>query len=123
MSRIFKTKVFMRWADKYNVSDAILVQAVQEMESGMITADLGGSVFKQRIPLPGQGKRGGARTIIAARLNERYFFLYGFAKNEQDNISKQELRLLQEAGQELLGLDSKTLRESIDKHKIKEIKQ
>ena len=85
MSRAFKTKVFSRWADKAGVSDETLRTAVQEMEAGNITADLGGAVFKQRIPLPGRGKSGGARTIIAARMKERYFFLRGFAKNELDN--------------------------------------
>jgi DNA-binding transcriptional regulator YiaG len=41
------------------------------MAGGLIDADLGGHVVKKRVALPGQGKRGGARTIVATKLAER----------------------------------------------------
>jgi hypothetical protein len=48
--------------------------------SGLIDADLGGHIVKKRVALPGRGKSGGARTLLAYRLGDRAFFVYGFAK-------------------------------------------
>ena len=57
----------------------------------MIDADLGGGVIKQRIARPGGGKSGGFRTIILFRTAERAVFIYGFRKNERNNIRDDEL--------------------------------
>lgn len=54
---------------------------------------------------PGGGKRGGARTLVATKMADRWFFLYGFAKSEQVNVTLHELRVLQEVAKELLGFD------------------
>ena len=59
--------------------------------------------------LPGQGKRGGARTIVATKGTDRWFFLYGFGKNERANIDKNELKVFQEVAKELLGLNDRQL--------------
>lgn len=57
----------------------------------MIDADLGGGVIKQRFARLGQGKSGGFRSIVLFRRGARAFFVYGFAKNDRDNIDRQEL--------------------------------
>jgi hypothetical protein len=88
---------------RIGMTDGALWAAVLEMTQGLIDADLGGHVVKKRVALPGQGKRGGARTIVATKLAERWFFLYGFRKNERANIDKDELRALQQVANELLG--------------------
>ena len=85
--RIFKSKWFARFARKNGLSDAALQAAVAEIEVGSFDADLGGHVYKQRIARSGQGKRGGYRTILLFKQGERAFFVYGFAKNELDNIA------------------------------------
>lgn len=72
-----------------------LCEAVIEMARGLIDADLGGGVVKKRVPLPGRGKRGGARTIVATNKSDRWFFLHGFVKNERQNLSAEELTALQ----------------------------
>ena len=102
--RAFKTRTFQRWADKAGVTDGALIDAVAQMERGLIDADLGGSLFKQRVSLPGRGKSGSTRTIIAPRFARVLFFLYGFEKSERDNISTKELLLYQRFARELLGL-------------------
>lgn len=76
--RIFKTRTFQRWAAKVGVNDRALCDAVAKMECGLIGADLGGNLYKQRVALPGHGKSGGTRTIIATRFAGVLFFLYGF---------------------------------------------
>src|SRR5690606_1307676 len=81
--RIFRTRTFSRWMRHSGLTDSALRQAVFEMAQGLYDADLGGRVVKKRIALPGQGKRSGARTIVATTMAERWFFLYGFRKNEQ----------------------------------------
>ena len=81
---------------KTEVTDAALCKAVEEMTAGLIDADLGGGVVKKRVGLAGRGKRGGARTLVATNKGSRWFFVFGFEKNERDNISDDELQALQD---------------------------
>src|SRR5271163_3794907 len=89
--RVFKNKSFVRFARKARITDAALCAAIADASRGLIDADLGGGVVKQRIARKGGGKSGGFRTIILFRLRERAFFVHGFAKNEKDNIRDDEL--------------------------------
>jgi len=82
--RIFKNKAFVRFAKKKaGLDDIALCKSIQDAARGLIAADLGGGVVKQRIARPGQGKSGGFRTLIVFRAGARAFFVHGFAKNEQ----------------------------------------
>jgi hypothetical protein len=112
-SRVFRTKTFSRWMRKAGLTDAALLWAVEEMHKGLIDADLGGHVFKKRVALAGQGKRGGARTIVATKLADRWFFLFGFGKNEQANIDKDELKFFQEVAKDLLALSDAQLQAAV----------
>jgi hypothetical protein len=89
--RVFKTRTFARGSRKAGLADGVLRQAVEEMAAGLVDVDLGGRVYKKRVPMPGRGKRGGARTLVGADLGDRWFFLYGFEKNERDSIDPREL--------------------------------
>ncbi len=102
MQRVFKTRHFARWMRKTELTDSALCAAVAEMAQGLIDADLGGGVIKKRVGLAGRGKRGGARTLIATNKNTRWFFVYGFEKNERANIATNELEALQALASELL---------------------
>ena len=106
---------------KTGLTDQALCTAVSEMSEGLIDADLGGSVLKKRISLPGQGKRGGARTLVATKMADRWFYLYGFSKNERVNISQDELRVLQEVAKDLLGFDERQLATALSSGEIVEI--
>jgi hypothetical protein len=88
---------------KSGVSDTALCAAVIEMAQGLIDADLGGGVVKKRVSLPGRGKRGGARAIVATNKGDRWFFLHGFAKTERENVSAEELSGPFSGGSERLG--------------------
>jgi hypothetical protein len=90
MSRVFKTRHFSRWMRKTELTDSRLCAAVLEMAQGLIDADLGGGVVKKRVGLAGRGKRGGARTLVATNKGNRWFFLFGFEKNDRANISDEE---------------------------------
>lgn len=111
--RIFKTRWFNKWANKEWLGDEAIRQAVEELRAGLIDADLGGHVYKKRIALPGQGKRGGVRTLLAFKVDERAFFMYGFAKNERENIAEDELRALKAYARELLGYSEAALEKAL----------
>ncbi len=101
--QVYKSKWFTKWADKEDLTDRDLSAAVEEMANGLIDADLGGHVMKKRVALQGQGKSGGARTLLAFKVGEQAFFMYGFAKNQQDNISAKELKALKAIAKQVLG--------------------
>ena len=121
MKRVFLTRTFTRWMRKTGLSNDAICLAVSEMAQGLIDADLGGNVVKKRIRLSGQGKRGGARTIVATKMADRWFFLYGFSKNERANIDKNELKVLQEVAKELLDLDDQQLTIALSAGEIMEV--
>lgn len=93
--RIFKTKALARFAKREAISDESLAAAIETAKRGLIDADLGGGLIKQRVARPGQGKRGGFRMLIGFR-SDRAIFLFGFAKNERDNIDDKQLTTLRE---------------------------
>lgn len=111
--RILKNKTFSKWAVKEGVSDTSLRAAVDEMELGLIDADLGGHVVKKRVAVGGRGKSGGVRTLLAYRLGDKAFFVFGFAKNARANISVDELKALKRLAKELLSYSDKALTEAI----------
>lgn len=121
MKRIFRTRTFSRWARKVGLPDSALGHAVSEMERGLIDADLGGNVVKKRVPLAGRGKRGGARTLVATQFDDRWFFLYGFAKNERANLTANELRVLQEVAKDVLAFNDTDLAIAVSTGELVEI--
>ncbi|MBL8540919.1 MAG: type II toxin-antitoxin system RelE/ParE family toxin [Betaproteobacteria bacterium] len=121
MRRVFKTRVFSRWMRKTSLIDIALCAAVSEMERGLIDADLGGAVLKKRVALPGRGKSGSVRTLVATNKSNRWFFLFGFEKNERGNVSAKELEALQAIATDLLRLSSAELDAHIAIEALQEI--
>ena len=106
---------------KTELTDAALCAAVIEMERGLIDADLGGGVFKKRVGLAGRGKRSGARTLVATNRSGRWFFVFGFEKNDRDNISDDELEALKDIAAQLLDRTDKQINEAIVDETLTEI--
>jgi hypothetical protein len=119
--QILKILTFERWQKKMDLADHALRQAVVEMQQGLIDADLGGGVVKKRVARPGAGKRGGYRTILATNRHDRWIFLYGFEKNERDNVTRQELLALKRMAKELLALSAEHIRTALQQGEMKEI--
>jgi hypothetical protein len=111
--RLFKVKWFVKFARRERIADANLKETVVRAVHGLIDADLGGHVIKQRIARPGQGKSGGYRVIVALRARNRAVFLYGFAKNEKDNIGDDELETLKEIAAAWLEADERKLESAL----------
>ena len=120
--KIFKTQWFTRWAKKEKLTDKALVKAVKEMEQGLFEADLGGYVIKKLVPLFGRGKSSGARTIIAYKVKNKAFFIYGFAKNKRDNVSTKELQALQILAANLVEYTNPMLDIAIRENELTEVK-
>lgn len=119
--RTLKTKWSSRWARKHAVTDDVLRAAVDEMSRGLVDADLGGHVVKKRLPLPGRGKRGGARTIVAFRTGRHTFFVYGFAKNERDTIDADELDGFRVLADALQHYGDRQLQQAIEAGELNEV--
>lgn len=119
--RIFETKWFARYARKEKIDDAGLCAAIARAEKGYIDAALGGNLIKQRVARDGGGKSGGFRTIIAYRSAERSVFLYGFAKNERQNIRTDELEVLKKLAQRFLSMRDSDIEKAIVEGELIEV--
>ena len=121
--RVFKNKWFNHWASKEGISDAVLLDAAKEIATGMVEADLGGCLFKKRLPRAGAGKRGGYRVVVGYRKpnTERIIFLYSFAKNEKTNISVKEEAALSLAAESFVSTADKQVQELLATGSIWEV--
>lgn len=121
MIRIFKTRTFVAAFKKVDIADTLLVTAVQELSRGLHDGDLGGGLYKKRLAVGGKGKRGSVRTIVATRAGERWFYLYGFKKNERADITPREQAALKALARDLLGLKEEELQTALRDGAIWEI--
>ena len=119
--RIFKTRYFSKFARRENIGNEKLVATILRAEKGGIDARLGGGLIKQRVARAGSGRSGGYRTIIAWRAEDRAIFLYGFAKNERDNIDEADLERLRNAARELLSFSERDIDAAVEAGKLTEI--
>ncbi len=119
--QVYKTKWLSRFARHEGITDNSLLDAIGRAERGLIDADLGGCLIKQRVARQGQGRSGGYRTIIAFRAKGRAVFLYCFAKNERDNIEPDELLELRMVGLNWLNATLEEIAEAIEEGLLQEI--
>ena len=119
--RILKSKHFARFMKDTGITNTDLREAVRQAEAGLIDADLGGGLIKQRIARPNQGKSSGFRTILVFRTADRSVFIYGFAKNNRANIRQDELKALKVLAAELLAYSDAQLNQAIRKGALLEV--
>ena len=119
--RIFKTKALARFTKRESIGDESLVAAVESARRGLIDADLGGGLIKQRVARSGEGKRGGFRMLVAFR-TDRAIFLFGFAKNERDNIEDKQLTTLREIVALWFAADDKKIAQALKDGLLIEVK-
>jgi len=119
--RIFKNAWFGRFARKENIHDAALREAIQRVENGLVDADLGSGVLKQRVARPGSGKAKGYRTIILFREGEKAFFVYGFAKGDRGNIRTDEKEQFKKMARHVLSLSDSQLNVLIANGQFEEV--
>jgi len=118
---IYKLKSFARFARAEDIDDGSLAEAVERAARGLIDADLGGGLIKQRIALKGQGRRGGYRVMVAFRAADFAVFLFGFAKSAQANLDDRQLNMLRGFAAAWLAADAKTIRQALEQGELVEV--
>ena len=91
------------------------------MKCGLLDANLGGGIVKKRIALPGRGKRSSTRTLLATNFRSLWFFVFGFEKNEVENVSEKELAALKMLADDLLGMSAAEIQVAISKGSLVEV--
>jgi hypothetical protein len=119
--RVFKTKEFGRFARREKIADWLLCDAIARLERGLIDADLGGGLIKQRIARPGQGRSGGFRTLLVYRVRTRSVFVYGFAKSERGNIDPDELVFWRKVAAAYLAMSDELIEAAITSDELMEV--
>jgi hypothetical protein len=119
--RIFKTKGVARFTRRQHIDDESLREAIERADRGLIDADLGGGLIKQRVARPGQGRSGGFRMIVAYLVAGRAVFLHGFAKSDRDNIEDDDLQTLRTIGENWLAASSEIVEQALEEGKLMEI--
>ncbi|WP_428390176.1 type II toxin-antitoxin system RelE/ParE family toxin [Lichenicoccus sp.] len=118
---VFKTKWLARFARRERITDESLWEAIGRAERGIVDADLGGGLIKQRVARERQGRSGGYRMLVAYRSRGRAVFLYGFAKNEQENIGPDELVSLREIAATWLHADAERIAGAVTAKELQEV--
>lgn len=118
---VYKTKWLARFARRERITDGNLREAIDRAERGIVDADLGGGLIKQRVAREGQGRSGGYRMLVAFRQQGRAVFLYGFAKSGQDNIDADELASLREIAAGWLDADADRIKAAVVANELQEV--
>lgn len=119
--RVFVTKEFARFARREGISADRLCEAVVRAVRGLIDADLGGGVIKQRIARSGQGRSGGYRTIVAFHVEDRSVYMYGFAKNRKVSLTTSELMVYRQLAEAFLAATAEMIDRLMDDDELREI--
>ena len=119
--RVFTNAWFGRFARKEKIAANVLWDAVERAERGLIDADLGGGVIKQRISRPGSGKSAGYRTVLLYRRGEKAFFVFGFPKSAQDNMRDDEEEQFKKAAKVILALSDEQLLKWVEGGQLEEV--
>lgn len=107
-------KWFNKWSKKAKLSNEDLIEAITNLEKGLSTSDLGNYLFKVRVKRENSGKISGFRTIVVYKKSDRAIFVYGFGKNEKENISKTELQYFKKLADDLMALSSEKIEQFIE---------
>ena len=121
--RVFKNAWLGRFARKEKISAEVLWEAVDRAEKGLVDADFGGGVIKQRIARPGESKSKGYRSIVLYRKGDKAIFVYGFPKSDLGNIRDDEQEQFKKAAKSIFALSDEQIRQLIDNGQFEEVKK
>lgn len=118
---IYVSKPFTRLATRQGLTDDRICRSVNEMNEGLTGPNLGSGLFKKRIAMPGQGKRGGWRVLLGFQKGKNAFFLYLFAKSSRENITDHEIRALKQLTKYYLEMNPDEIRAALDCGELREV--
>tara|TARA_R110002033_G_scaffold94500_1_gene143712 strand:- start:768 stop:1157 length:390 start_codon:yes stop_codon:yes gene_type:complete len=88
--KIYVTDEFEKLMHKAKLDDDVIVKVANELNNGLHDGELqSGSLYKKRIPSPGQGKRESNRSVIAIQKGDRLFFIDGWRKKDVPKKGKE----------------------------------
>jgi hypothetical protein len=119
--QVLKTFWFAKFARKERIGDEALCEAVARAERGLIDADLGGGLLKQRVARPGSGRSGGYRTLIFFRAGTRAVFAFGFAKSDKPNLEGDEEAVFRKAAKLVLAFSDQQIAAEVERERLTEI--
>ncbi|MDV5140201.1 type II toxin-antitoxin system RelE/ParE family toxin (plasmid) [Chimaeribacter arupi] len=125
--KIYTTFLFDKSLKKQKIKDEILCEIAGEIKNGLVDAQLGGHVYKKRIPLGNSGKRGGARTVIAFHHESHLFFIDGWTKADVPDdgtkeIPDDELEVYRRLARDLLAASDESISKDIAEKRLREVK-
>ncbi|KHS42198.1 type II toxin-antitoxin system RelE/ParE family toxin [Novosphingobium subterraneum] len=120
-TRIYKSRWFAKFASREGISDATLVAAIDQANRGLVDADLGGGLIKQRVAREGGGKSGGYRTLVFFRHEERAIFAFGFSKSQKSNLNAVELKAYKQAAKIVLALTQAQIETEVREERLFEV--
>jgi len=118
---VYLSKAFTCLARSEGLTDVHICQAVAEMNTGLIDANLGAGLFKKRIAMPGQGKRGSWRALLGFQAGKKAFFVYLFPKNSRDNIEDDEMKALKRLTRYYLTLKPSEIKTALQCGELNEV--
>jgi hypothetical protein len=119
--QVFKTRWFARFARNEGIADKSLRGAIERAGRGLIDADLGGGLIKQRVARRGQGRSGGYRVIVGYRIRSRAVFVDGFAKSARENLEPDELISFRRLADYWLSASATEICDGLEDHSIQEV--
>jgi hypothetical protein len=118
-----KTKWFNRWSKKNLITDEKLLDTIKNISNNLGVVNLGISLYKVRTQKIGKGKSSSFRTFVVYREADIAIFIYGFSKNEKDNLDIDELIYFKSLAKEYLSMDSRDYQKLMELGKIISIKE
>jgi len=119
--RIFKTKWFARWAKSEKIADEIFKNAIKEIEAGLHNGDMGACLIKKRVARKGEGRRGGYRTLLSFKQDKLAIFIFGFSKNDAENITKLQEEKFKKLSRDLQASAEKHLKQLLEREQLIEV--
>jgi hypothetical protein len=107
--RILKNRHVSRLARRHGIPNADLRSVIERAESGLVDAQIGKFLIKQRLARGGGGKSGGFRAIAFYRYGDLAVLLYLFAKKDRDNLSAVELETYRDAARTIAALSAEDI--------------
>jgi hypothetical protein len=119
---IYQLKSFARFARGQKIANTSLIEAIDRAGRGLVDADLGGGLIKQRVARKGQGRSGGYRMMIAFRAGDFSVFLFGFAKSDESNVDDRQLAVLCRIATAWLSADATSIKEAVERGELTEVR-
>ena len=119
---VYLSKSFQRNARRDGVTDEHCREAIRRAENGLVDANLGGGLIKQRIATGNRGASKGARAVIFYQRGEVAVFLHVFPKSGKANLTNLELAVYLKLARILEGLTEAKLKELVTTEGWRELK-